>query len=73
MKPYNNEDPIRLVLADVDGTLVTRGKPNTHVTSRKVSGCREGVRQVSISQKRRKANQRPHLGRQWLIVTAKLA
>ena len=51
----------------------TWGKPNTHVTSRKVSGCREGVRQVSISQKRRKANQRPYLGRHWLIVTAKLA
>jgi hypothetical protein len=26
MKPYNNEDPIRLVLADVDGTLVTQKK-----------------------------------------------
>jgi Cof subfamily protein (haloacid dehalogenase superfamily) len=26
MKPYNNQDPIRLVLADVDGTLVTEEK-----------------------------------------------
>jgi Cof subfamily protein (haloacid dehalogenase superfamily) len=26
MKPYNNEDPIRLLLADVDGTLVTQEK-----------------------------------------------
>jgi len=26
MKPYKNEDPIRLVLADVDGTLVTEDK-----------------------------------------------
>src|SRR3979490_3188261 len=26
MKPYNNADPIRLVLADVDGTLVTQEK-----------------------------------------------
>jgi hypothetical protein len=26
MKPYKNEGPIRLVLADVDGTLVTREK-----------------------------------------------
>lgn len=26
MKPYKNEDPIRLVLADVDGTLVTQEK-----------------------------------------------
>jgi Cof subfamily protein (haloacid dehalogenase superfamily) len=29
MKPYNNEDPIRLVLADVDGTLVTQEKALT--------------------------------------------
>ena len=41
----------------------TWGKPNTRVTSRNVSGCREGVGQVSISQKRRKAYQRPSLGR----------
>src|SRR5271166_2328730 len=41
----------------------TWGKPNTRVTSRNVSGCREGVGQVSISQKRRKAHQRPSLGR----------
>ena len=39
----------------------TWGKPNTRVTSRNVSGCREGVGQVSISQKRRKAYQRPSL------------
>jgi hydroxymethylpyrimidine pyrophosphatase-like HAD family hydrolase len=26
MKPYTNNDPIRLVLADVDGTLVTQQK-----------------------------------------------
>jgi len=26
MKPYKNEAPIRLVLADVDGTLVTEEK-----------------------------------------------
>lgn len=26
MKPYTNRDPIRLVLADVDGTLVTQEK-----------------------------------------------
>jgi HAD superfamily hydrolase (TIGR01484 family) len=26
MKPYKNQDPIRLVLADVDGTLVTQEK-----------------------------------------------
>jgi len=26
MKPYTNKDPIRLVLADVDGTLVTQEK-----------------------------------------------
>ena len=26
MKPYNNQDPIRLLLADVDGTLVTQEK-----------------------------------------------
>ena len=26
MKPYKNQDPIRLVVADVDGTLVTQEK-----------------------------------------------
>jgi hypothetical protein len=49
------------------------GKPNTRVTSRKVSGCREGVGQVSISQKRRKANQRPLLSRRWPTATPTMA
>ena len=30
MKPDKNEGPIRLVLADVDGTLVTQEKVLTH-------------------------------------------
>jgi hydroxymethylpyrimidine pyrophosphatase-like HAD family hydrolase len=30
MKPDKNESPIRLVLADVDGTLVTQEKVLTH-------------------------------------------
>ena len=32
MKPYKNQDPIRLVLADVDGTLVTQNKVLTEKT-----------------------------------------
>ena len=40
----------------------SRGKPNTRVTGRKVSSCREGGGQVSISQKRRTAHQRLSLG-----------
>ena len=32
MKPYKNQDPIRLVVADVDGTLVTQEKVLTAKT-----------------------------------------
>jgi hypothetical protein len=35
----------------------------------KYRACREGVGQVSVSQKRRKANQRPTLSRHWPIAT----
>jgi hypothetical protein len=34
MKPDKNEGPIRLVLADVDGTLVTQEKVLTHKARR---------------------------------------
>ena len=37
MKPYKNQDPIRLVLADVDGTLVTQEKLLTAMTKEAVS------------------------------------
>ena len=37
MKPYKNQDPIRLVLADVDGTLVTQKKVLTAKTREAVS------------------------------------
>jgi hydroxymethylpyrimidine pyrophosphatase-like HAD family hydrolase len=36
MKPYKNEGPIRLVLADVDGTLVTQKKLLTPKTRQAV-------------------------------------
>ena len=34
MKPYKNQDPIRLVVADVDGTLVTQEKVLTRKDER---------------------------------------
>jgi HAD superfamily hydrolase (TIGR01484 family) len=37
MKPYKNQYPIRLVLADVDGTLVTQEKVLTAKTKEAVS------------------------------------
>jgi HAD superfamily hydrolase (TIGR01484 family) len=37
MKPYKNRDPIRLVLADVDGTLVTQEKVLTAKAKEAVS------------------------------------
>jgi phosphoglycolate phosphatase-like HAD superfamily hydrolase len=37
MKPYKNQDPIRLVVADVDGTLVTQEKVLTAKTKEAVS------------------------------------
>src|ERR1700692_3329153 len=37
MKPYKNQDPIRLVVADVDGTLVTQEKVRTAKTKEAVS------------------------------------
>jgi len=40
MKPYKNQDPIRLVLADVDGTLVTQEKVLTAKTKEAVSQLR---------------------------------
>ena len=42
MKPYKNQDPIRLVLADVDGTLVTQEKVLTAKT-------KEAVRQLTAA------------------------
>jgi hypothetical protein len=42
MKPYKNQDPIRLVLADVDGTLVTQEKvltANTYGTNNTKPNC----------------------------------
>jgi Cof subfamily protein (haloacid dehalogenase superfamily) len=42
MKPYKNQDPIRLVVADVDGTLVTREKVLTAKT-------KEAVRQLTAA------------------------
>ena len=36
MRPYKNQDPIRLVLADVDGTLVTQQKVLTEKTKEAV-------------------------------------
>jgi len=41
MKPYKNQDPIRLVLADVDGTLVTQQKVLTAKTKEAVEKLRE--------------------------------
>jgi Cof subfamily protein (haloacid dehalogenase superfamily) len=41
MKPYKNQDPIRLVLADVDGTLVTQQKVLTARTKEAVGKLRE--------------------------------
>jgi Cof subfamily protein (haloacid dehalogenase superfamily) len=41
MKPYKNQDPIRLVLADVDGTLVTEQKVLTAKTKEAVGKLRE--------------------------------
>jgi Cof subfamily protein (haloacid dehalogenase superfamily) len=41
MKPYNNQDPIRLVLADVDGTLVTQEKVLTAQAKAAVAKLRE--------------------------------
>jgi Cof subfamily protein (haloacid dehalogenase superfamily) len=41
MKPYKNQDPIRLVLADVDGTLVTQQKVLTEKTKEVVGKLRE--------------------------------
>jgi hydroxymethylpyrimidine pyrophosphatase-like HAD family hydrolase len=40
MKPYKNQDPIRLVVADVDGTLVTQEKVLTAKTKEAVSQLR---------------------------------
>jgi hydroxymethylpyrimidine pyrophosphatase-like HAD family hydrolase len=37
MKPYKNQDQIRLVVADVDGTLVTQEKVLTAKTKEAVS------------------------------------
>jgi HAD superfamily hydrolase (TIGR01484 family) len=37
MKPYKNQGPIRLVVADVDGTLVTQEKVLTAKTKEAVS------------------------------------
>ena len=45
MKPYNSSAPIALVLADVDGTLVTRDKVLTERTQDAVRRLREsGIR-----------------------------
>src|ERR1700741_3198270 len=41
MKPYKNDDPIRLALADVDGTLVTQQKVLTAKTKEAVEKLRE--------------------------------
>ena len=41
MKPYENQDPIRLVLADVDGTLVTQKKVLTAKAKEAVAKLRE--------------------------------
>ena len=41
MKPYKNQDPIRLELADVDGTLVTQQKVLTAKTKEAVGKLRE--------------------------------
>jgi Cof subfamily protein (haloacid dehalogenase superfamily) len=41
MKPYTNKDPIRLVLADVDGTLVTQEKVLTAKAKEAVAKLKE--------------------------------
>jgi HAD superfamily hydrolase (TIGR01484 family) len=41
MKPYTNKDPIRLVLADVDGTLVTQEKVLTAKAKQAVAKLKE--------------------------------
>jgi Cof subfamily protein (haloacid dehalogenase superfamily) len=41
MKPYTNKDPIRLVLADVDGTLVTQEKVLTEKSKTAVAKLKE--------------------------------
>jgi HAD superfamily hydrolase (TIGR01484 family) len=41
MKPYKNQEPIRLVLADVDGTLVTQQKVLTAKAKEAVAKLRE--------------------------------
>jgi Cof subfamily protein (haloacid dehalogenase superfamily) len=61
MKPYNNQDPIQLVLADVDGTLVTQEKVLTAKAKEAVANLREAGITFAIT------SGRPPRGMQTLI------
>jgi Cof subfamily protein (haloacid dehalogenase superfamily) len=61
MKPYNNADPIRLVLADVDGTLVTQEKVLTAQARQAVAKLAEAGIAFAIT------SGRPPRGMQTLI------
>src|SRR6202051_3895041 len=55
MKPYKNQDPIRLVVADVDGTLVTQEKVLTAKTKEAVSQLTAAGIAFAITSGRRRA------------------
>jgi HAD superfamily hydrolase (TIGR01484 family) len=61
VKPYKNEGPIRLVLADVDGTLVTQDKTLTKKTRQAVAKLGEAGIAFAIT------SGRPPRGMQTLI------
>jgi Cof subfamily protein (haloacid dehalogenase superfamily) len=61
MKPYKNESPIRLVLADVDGTLVTQDKALTPKARQAVAQLAEAEISFAIT------SGRPPRGMQTLI------
>src|SRR5258708_28980815 len=61
MKPYNNADPIRLVLADVDGALVTQEKVLTGQARQAVAKLAEAGIAFAIT------SGRPPRGMQTLI------
>jgi hypothetical protein len=55
------------------GNLSTRGKPNTRVTGRKVSSCREGVAGVDFEETTKDASEAINWVGHWPIATPKMA
>jgi HAD superfamily hydrolase (TIGR01484 family) len=67
MKPYKNQDPIRLVLADVDGTLVTQNKVLTEKTKEAVNKLKAAGIALAIT------SGRPPRGMQTVMKDIKLS